>query len=60
VTTLNPAVWLPHYLPAWSSRSATAASLHPARVVRLTYVIRLTCVAAGSALGGLSELGLVQ
>ncbi|WP_343048198.1 glycoside hydrolase family 16 protein [Cellulomonas humilata] len=23
---LDPAVWLPHYLPAWSSRAATAAS----------------------------------
>jgi len=24
--TLNPMVWLPHYLPAWSSRAATRAS----------------------------------
>lgn len=26
--TLDRSVWLPHYLPAWSSRSATAASYH--------------------------------
>lgn len=24
--TLDPAVWLPNYLPAWSSRAATAAT----------------------------------
>jgi hypothetical protein len=24
--TLDPTVWLPHYLPAWSSRAATAAN----------------------------------
>lgn len=24
--TLDPAVWVPHYLPAWSSRAATAAT----------------------------------
>jgi hypothetical protein len=23
---LDPAVWVPHYLPAWSSRAATRAS----------------------------------
>jgi hypothetical protein len=33
-STLNPAVWLPHYLPAWSSRSATAA----------TYQLRDSCL----------------
>jgi hypothetical protein len=32
--TLNRAVWLPHYLPAWSSRAATAA----------TYEIRDSCL----------------
>jgi Glycosyl hydrolases family 16 len=26
--TLDDSVWLPHYLPAWSSRSASAATLH--------------------------------
>lgn len=26
-TTLDPATWLPHYLPAWSSRAETAARL---------------------------------
>jgi hypothetical protein len=26
--TLDPEVWLPHYLPAWSSRGATAATYH--------------------------------
>jgi hypothetical protein len=31
---LDPAVWLPHYLPAWSSRAATAA----------TYDIRDSCL----------------
>jgi Glycosyl hydrolases family 16 len=25
---LDPSVWLPHYLPAWSSRAATAATYH--------------------------------
>ncbi|MEN3309616.1 MAG: hypothetical protein V7603_5818 [Micromonosporaceae bacterium] len=32
--TLDPEVWLPHYLPAWSSRAATAA----------TYEIRDSCL----------------
>jgi hypothetical protein len=32
--TLNTSVWLPHYLPAWSSRTATAA----------TYEIRDSCL----------------
>lgn len=32
--TLDPGVWLPHYLPAWSSRAATAA----------TYEIRDSCL----------------
>ncbi len=32
--TLDPAVWVPHYLPAWSSRAATAA----------TYDIRDSCL----------------
>jgi hypothetical protein len=32
--TLNPEVWLPHYLPAWSSRAASAA----------TYEIRDSCL----------------
>ena len=32
--TLDPEVWLPHYLPAWSSRVATAA----------TYEIRDSCL----------------
>ena len=31
---LNTDVWLPHYLPAWSSREATAA----------TYEIRDSCL----------------
>lgn len=31
---LDPAVWLPHYLPAWSSRAATAA----------TYDLRDSCL----------------
>src|SRR3954454_21342108 len=33
-TTLNRDVWLPHYLPAWSSRADTAA----------TYAIRDSCL----------------
>jgi hypothetical protein len=32
--TLNPDVWVPHYLPAWSSRTASAA----------TYDIRDSCL----------------
>ena len=31
---LDPAVWLPHYLPAWSSRAATLA----------TYDVRDSCL----------------
>jgi hypothetical protein len=31
---LDPGVWLPHYLPAWSSRAATAA----------TYAVRDSCL----------------